>query len=222
MSLGIYVHKASPLHRLAPGTKLLALLVLSTGLVMVSHPAVLAAALAGVLGLYGLARLPLGLAWQQLRPVLPVLVILALVQMVYSDWTGALVVALRLSTLVLLAALVSLTTRASDMIDTIGRAVRPLAYLGISPMRIGLTISLALRFIPLIAEQFEEIREAQRARGLEHNVIALIIPLMVRVLKMATEIGDAIEARSFDPDDARRFSDLWRRKDTTSTERNDT
>lgn len=221
MSVGVYVHAASPLHRLKPGAKLLALLVLSTGLVMVHDPAILAAGLAGILLLFCLAHLPLGLAWRQLRPVLPVLLILAAVQLFYGDWIGAVAVALRLSTLVLLAALVSLTTRASDMIDAIGRAVRPLAYIGISPARIGLTISLALRFIPLIAEQLEEIREAQRARGLERNVIALIIPLMVRVLKMATEIGDAIEARSFDPDDTRPLSTLWRRRDTKTTERND-
>lgn len=212
MSLGIYVHADSVVHRMPPGVKLLALLVASTLIVMTADPLWLAAGLAAVLALFGLARLSLALAWRQWRPILFVLMVLAAAQFFYTGWVGAVSVALRLSSLVLLAALVSLTTKASDMIEAIRRAVSPLAYLGISPTRIGLVISLALRFIPLIAAQLEEVREAQRARGLERNVLALIIPLMVRVLKMATEIGDAIEARSFDPDDTRRFSDLWRRR----------
>ena len=66
---------------------------------------------------------------------------------------------------------------------------------------------MALRFIPLIAAELDEVRAAQRARGLERGVVAPVIPLVVRVLKMATEVGDAIEARFFDPDDAKRFRD---------------
>ncbi|MCW5721027.1 MAG: energy-coupling factor transporter transmembrane protein EcfT [Devosia sp.] len=221
MSVGVYVHADSVVHRLSPGIKLAALFGFSTLIVLVRDVVALAVALGLVLMLFPLARLPLSLAWRQWRPILVVMAILAAVQLFYSDWVGAVSVVLRLSALVLLAALVSLTTKASDMIEAISRAVRPLAYLGISPTRIGLVISLALRFIPLIAEQLEEVKEAQRARGLERNVLALTIPLMVRVLKMATEIGDAIEARSFDPDDARRLSDLWRRRSEQPSERND-
>lgn len=214
MTAGVYIHADSPLHRARPGAKLLALIVLSTLIVTVGDVAVLAVGLAATLALFPVARLAPGLAWRQLRPVLPVIVLLVVVQAISVDPASAAAVALRLSTLILLASLVSTTTRASDMVDTISRAVRPLAYLGISPTKIGLTISLALRFIPLIAEQLEEVREAQKARGLERSFRALLIPLMVRTLKMATEIGDAIEARSFAPDDAKSIGDLnpWRRK----------
>jgi len=205
---GVYVHADSPIHTLRPGIKLLALVALSTAIVLVADVRVVLAGLVVTVALYRLAGLPLALCWTQIRPLLPIIAILGVVQFFTTDIFGAVLVVARLSMLVLLASLVSITTRVSDMIDTIGRATQPLAYLGISPTRIGLTISLALRFIPLIAEQLEEVREAQRARGLERSFHALIIPLMVRTLKMATEIGDAIEARSFDPDDAKSPRDL--------------
>jgi biotin transport system permease protein len=203
VSVGVYVHQLSPLHALSPGVKLFALAAISTGLVLTPNIWVQLCALIVALGLFRVARLDLRLAWQQIRPVLPIILILLAVQWFTVDPLAALSVALRLSALVLLAALVSITTKVSAMIEAISWAVRPLAYLGISPTKIGLTISLALRFIPLIAEQLDEVREAQRARGLERNVLALVVPLLVRTLKMATEIGDAIEARSFDPDDAK-------------------
>jgi biotin transport system permease protein len=203
VSVGVYVHQQSPLHALTPGVKLLVLAAISTALVLTPNIWLQLAALILALVLFRVAKLNLNLAWQQIRPVLPIIFILLAVQWFTVDPVSALSIALRLSALVLLAALVSITTKVSAMIEAISWAVRPLAYLGISPTKIGLTISLALRFIPLIAEQLDEVREAQRARGLERNVLALVVPLLVRTLKMATEIGDAIEARSFDPDDAK-------------------
>lgn len=208
MIAGVYVHAESPIHMLRPGLKLLALVVLSTAIVLVADVRVVLVGLAVTIALYRFARLPLRLCWNQIRPLLPIIAILGIVQFFTTDIFGAVLVVARLSMLVLLASLVSITTRVSDMIDTIRWAMQPLAYLGISPTRIGLTISLALRFIPLIAEQLEEVREVQKTRGLERSFHALFIPLMVRTLKMATEIGDAIEARSFDPDDAKSPRDL--------------
>jgi biotin transport system permease protein len=206
MTIGVYIHGESVLHRAGPGAKLLALLVLGTLIIFVRNPVVLAAMLAAVLASYRLAGLPWASAWHQLRPALFVLAILFAVQWAYHGALEGGIVIARFAILILFAALVSLTTRVSDMLDTVMSAVRPLAYIGISPAKVGLTFALAIRFIPVIAEQFAEIREAQRARGLERSYRAIAIPLIVRTLKMATEIGDAIEARSFDPDDARKFS----------------
>jgi biotin transport system permease protein len=61
-------------------------------------------------------------------------------------------------------------------------------------------LSLALRFIPLLFDKFEEIREAQRARGLERSVVALLMPLLIKTLRMANDLTEAIEARGYDPD----------------------
>ncbi len=57
---------------------------------------------------------------------------------------------------------------------------------------------MVLRFIPVIATVASEIRDAQRARGLDRSILAMIVPLIIRTLKMADDVADAIEARSFD------------------------
>ena len=106
-----------------------------------------------------------------------------------------------LAVLLLLATLVSLTTRASDMLASLERALRPLRWLGVSPVRLSLLLSLTLRFIPLLATWLHEIREAQRVRGLESHPFAVLVPLLVKTLRTADQLADAIDARCFDPEE---------------------
>jgi biotin transport system permease protein len=39
------------------------------------------------------------------------------------------------------------------------------------------------------------IREAQRARGLDRSLVALVVPLLIRGLRSADALTEAIEAR---------------------------
>lgn len=196
MIRGLYAPRDSLVHRLAPGAKLLALALAGTGLFLTANLWVLSGAGLAVLALFPLARLSPADAWRQLRPALPILVILALTQVWLGDPQAAPAVLLRLSTLILLAGLVTLTTRTADMVETLEWALTPLRGLGVDPAKVGLAISLALRFIPALSGVLDEVREAQKARGLERNVLALAVPLIVRTLKMADEIAEAIDARS--------------------------
>ena len=201
MSPGLYLHRDSPVHALPAGAKLLALLVLSTGLVLFPSLPVVSAALGTTLGLYALARL-------RPREVAPVLRLSALVlgplfvlHALLSGWGPALEAVLRLAVLLWLATLVSLTTRASELLAALERALRPLARFGVSPARLGLLLSLTLRFIPLLATWLREIQEAQRVRGLERNPVAVLVPLLVKTLRTADTLADAIDARCFDPEE---------------------
>ena len=83
------------------------------------------------------------------------------------------------------------------LIDGIERGLPFLRPLGVNPAKVSLALSLALRFIPVLAQITQEVREAQRVRGLENSVIALAIPLFVRPLRMSDDIADAIEARGY-------------------------
>ena len=201
MSLGLYLHRDSPVHAVPAGAKMLGLLAAGTGLLLFSSLPVLSCALGATLGLYALARL----RPREVAPVLRlsafVLVPLFALHALVSGWEPALEAVLRLAVLLLLATLVSLTTRASDMLDALERALRPLARFGLNPARLGLLLSLTLRFIPLLATWLREIQEAQRVRGLERDPLAVLVPLLVKTLRTADELADAIDARCFDPEE---------------------
>jgi biotin transport system permease protein len=78
----------------------------------------------------------------------------------------------------------------------------PLRWLGVRPARIGLVIAMALRFIPLIAERADRIREAQAARGGParglRGLTTALVPLLVQVLQLATTVSEALDARGAD------------------------
>lgn len=198
MSLALYIHRSSPLHRLAPSVKVAVLIAAGIGVFFIESLPWLAGVLIVVILLYGLARLPPATVIRQLRPIALLIGIIFVFHGIFTTWTLGLLVVLRLAVLVLLGMLVSFTTRVSDMIETIERGLAPLALVGIDPAKVSLALSLALRFIPLLYEQVQDIREAQRVRGLERNFTAIAVPLLVRTLRMASDLTDAIEARGFD------------------------
>jgi biotin transport system permease protein len=97
--------------------------------------------------------------------------------------------------LVLLAALVTLTTRTTAMVDAIVTACRPLRRLGVDAERVGLMLALGVRSVPVVVGLAEEVREAQLARGLGASPRAFAVPLIVRSLRHADALGEALVAR---------------------------
>jgi biotin transport system permease protein len=197
MITGMYHPGHSVVHGLPAAGKVLAVVLGGTLLFGTADVRVIGLALAGVAVLYGVARIPWRVAAAQVRPVMIVLLILGAAQWLTVDGAAAVVVCLRLLALILLAALATLTTRVSDMVQAVEGALRPLERVGAPTAKISLAIiSMALRFIPLLTRVVGEVREAQQARGLERNMLALTIPVLIRALHTADQMAEAIDARS--------------------------
>lgn len=192
-----YITGSSPLHRASPALKIVGLAVYCTVVFMFEGWQPLAIAALLLLGGYGVA----GLGWrhilQGIKPAIPVLVAIALFQLLTADLSLAGFILMRFACLILAAHLVTATTRSSEFVEGIMRLLRS-APRWIPAAQIALAISLALRFIPMIRTLFNEVRMAQRARGLDKSLLALLVPLMVRTLKSGDQIAEAIRARSPD------------------------
>lgn len=197
-TLGLYLPGTSPVHRMRAGTKLLLMLLAGAGSVFLDHPWQVAVALVAVLLCYSLARLSWRTAVRQARPLLWILGFVAVFHVLVSGWERAAVFVGVILTLVLLAALVTLTTRTTDMIDAVVGALRPLRVVGVHPERVGLLLSLGIRSVPVVVSLAEEVRDAQRARGLTASPRAFAVPLIVRSLRHADALGDALVARGAD------------------------
>ncbi len=199
MSTGLFVPGESRIHRLSAGLKLLALAALGAGLVMLSDVGSLGAAAFLVAALFvwgaglGAARL-----WDATKPLLIWLVLIVAAQLWLGSLETALKVSVRLITLVWAASLVTLTTKLSDMSDAIVRLVAPFERFGVSPERVAFLIALTIRLIPAMLEIVKEVRDAQRARGIERSIAASFVPVITRVLKQADELSAALTARGFE------------------------
>ncbi|WP_102783437.1 energy-coupling factor transporter transmembrane component T [Thalassospira sp. GB04J01] len=201
MIAGLYIDGTSPLHRAGAGIKILAMIALGTGVFLIPDWPVVTGILATVLAFYPLCGFGPSVIWAQVKPIFWLLLIFFAVQLWLNDWQAGLLVVTRVAAIVLFASLVTLTTKTSAMLASLERAMGPLRPLGVNPEKVSLAISMVLRFIPVIATVASEIRDAQRARGLDKSILAMVVPLIIRTLKMADDVADAIEARSFDSDE---------------------
>ena len=208
MTLAVYVPGAGVAHRTPAGLKLLVLTGL--GLLLFALPTwpVAAGALLGVL-VIGLlvARLPVALLARQARAVVWWLVAILVLHASLADPLAGVVTVLRLLALVLAAAVVTATTRVTEMVAVVERLCAPLRFVGMRPARVGLVLAMTLRFIPLVAERADRIRQAQAARGGSvRGVRALtttVVPLLVQVLQLAHTVSEALDARGADDAPAR-------------------
>ncbi|MBC7442103.1 MAG: energy-coupling factor transporter transmembrane protein EcfT [Ramlibacter sp.] len=195
--IGLYHPGRSPIHR-APMLLKLALLSLGAMIVgLLGQPWQLGLALAVVFGLYLVAKVPPAPAWQQIGPILWILLIAVPVQALFAGWTVAGLMAGRLLIAVALAALFTLTTTVTAVLEGFQLLLRPFRR-WIDADRVGLLVALTLRCIPLVAEIVTEVIEARRARGTQGSLLALAVPVVVRSLYAADAIGEALVARGLD------------------------
>jgi ABC-type cobalt transport system, permease component CbiQ and related transporters len=194
-ALAVYVPRDSVVHRLPAGTKLLLLVLAAVGVLALQQPWQVVVVLALIAVLYGAARIPWRTALEQVRPLLWFLLALGLFQVVVAGWQRAVVVVGAMLGLVLLATLVSLTTRTTAMVDVVVRWLRPLRRVGVDPERVGLLVALGIRSVAVIIELAREVRQAQLARGSSSSPLAFIVPLVVRTLRHADRLADALVAR---------------------------
>lgn len=198
-ALGLYRPGRSVLHRLGAGRKLLGLLILGgSSILLQTRWWLVSVALLLVAVGFLIAGLGLRAWWQQVRPMVWLLAFTAVLHLLVSDWRRAVCVVGMIVTLVTAAALITLTTPTTALIDVVVRLAGPLRRIGVDPERLGLTLLLGIRFVPVVAGLAREVRQAQYARGALYSYRAFAVPLLVRALRTANAIGDALVSRGLD------------------------
>lgn len=158
-----------------------------------------------------LARIPVRAL---LAPLVPVLVLAAFAagfSVFYNPGPAGvldgIVVALRMVALVVASFVVCMTADATDLLRAFAFFMEPLRQLGVPVDDIAFTLALALRFIPLIAGQFREVRLAQRARGADGRGLgpyrrmqvwgAAFAAVFVGLFRQADATATAMDARCY-------------------------
>ncbi|WP_088289191.1 energy-coupling factor transporter transmembrane protein EcfT [Kineosporia sp. A_224] len=194
-ALGTYRPGTSLLHRAPAGAKLLGLAGLLLVLALVRSPLGVAAG-AGLLAvLAALARIGVRPLLAQARPLRWVLLVLAAFQVWSAGPVTALVVVGSILVAALLAGIVLLTTPTQALLDALVAGLRPFRRLGVDPERAGLVLALTIRAIPVVSGLAQDVVEARRARGVERSARAFAVPLVIRSVRYADRLGEALAAR---------------------------
>jgi energy-coupling factor transporter transmembrane protein EcfT len=104
-------------------------------------------------------------------------------------------------------AILAMTTSPSDLVCGLEQILSPLKYVGVPVQDIAIMVSMALRFVPTLLNEYDRIKTAQIARGAQmekvrfdkklKSLVAMITPLMISAFRRADELSDAMEARGY-------------------------
>jgi biotin transport system permease protein len=196
--IGLYRPGRSMVHRAPAGAKLLVLAVGAVALLVVRTPLAVASGALLVVLLHLAAGFSPRELLRQVRPLRWVVVVLLPFQWWTAGWQAAVVVVGTMLVLVAAAGLVTLTTRTIALLDLFERLLAPLRCLHVDPQRVSLLLALTIRAVPVLVDTLSDVRDARRARGLERSPRALLVPVVVRTLRHADRLGEALVARGVD------------------------
>lgn len=121
--------------------------------------------------------------------------------------TGYIII--RLLLIIMITSILTSTTKPMELTFGLEWLMAPLKIIKVPVHIIAMTLSLALRFIPTLAEEANKIMRAQASRGVDFkegklkdkfkSITSLIIPLFVTSILRSGELADAMEARGYNP-----------------------
>ena len=229
ITLGQYFPGDSPIHRLDPRAKLIAMIcyivALFLGQWFVTY-AVLFLALAAAVKVSTVKPKAL---LRGLKPVVFILVFTAVLNIFYtpgealaSFWiftitregiVHAFFMVVRIIMLITCTFLLTYTTSPLALTDGLESLLGPLKKLRFPVHELAMMMSIALRFIPTLIEETDKIMSAQRARGADFDsgnlvqrakaLIPLLVPLFISAFRRADELATAMECRCYHGDEGR-------------------
>lgn len=213
----------SAISRLDPRAKVIGFLVLMFSAFTMTSWTQLAVGCAATLAIAAASRLGVHVLWRSTRMFAVVLLIMGLFNMLVvrsgtpllhiGAWaltTGGLAVAalytIRFMLVIVLGAVIMLTTTPTALTDAFESMMSVFRKV-LHVQEIALVMSLALRFLPTIADETVSIRDAQAARGgsIETGspaqrvraMCAIIVPIFAGVIRHADNLALALDARCY-------------------------
>ncbi|MCH3943988.1 MAG: energy-coupling factor transporter transmembrane protein EcfT [Atopobiaceae bacterium] len=230
MTFGHYFPASSPVHRLDGRAKSACALVCMVATCFVSRPGQLALVTAFVLAVLALSRVPVSKVLSSMGPLFALFALTGLFNLFWvhtgdvvfslgpvSVWSGgawaALLYATRLALVVCLGVLLTLTTTPTRLTDAFDALLSPLSLVGAPTHEWSMVLSLALRFVPTLADDTSAVMDAQRSRGSSlaegtplrraQAFAGVLVPLLAMSLRHAEGLSRALDARSYEGGAAR-------------------
>lgn len=183
------------LHRVPAWVKVLVLLLSSLPVIVVRQAWVNGAVFLAVILIALTARLPLGRIVLPLLRMWPVMLLLVIGNLIFTDVITAARVVTAMLAGVIGASVLMLTTSISELLAVFTAIARPLGWVGVKPELVGLTAALTIRSVSYIADLVGMAGDSARARGLDRSVRARSVPVVLGTVRYAMDTGAALEAR---------------------------
>ena len=223
VTIGQFFPGNSVLHRLDPRMKLALTFAYIIAIFIPQNGIGLALAVVFMAVAVLVSRLPVSLVLRSMKPVLPLILLTAVINLFYAQgeplwqwWilritaegiANAIFIAVRILCLIVGTSLLTYTTSPTALTDGLERLLSPLKVVRFPVHEIAMMMTIALRFIPTLIEETDKIMSAQKARGADlesggllqrvRALIPILIPLFVSSFRRAYELATAMECRCY-------------------------
>ncbi len=229
--LDSYLHRLDARAKILPVTLVLILALLTDSFIFYS--VVLGVLLAALL----FSGIAVGTLWNNFKPIFLLVAITSLYHLIFSGHGTPILLklggfhvteggvhlaafySLRLVIFISMAFLITLTNSPSELADAVTKMIKPLRRFRLPVYDLSLILFIAMRFIPILYDEFNTIRNAQIIRGVRFSgslvsrmrkSTSIIIPVFVAAIQRADELALAIEARGYQSSRERTFYSLSR------------
>ena len=213
MMYTLYLDRDSFLHKLDPRVKIIGSFLGIIAFILFNSPSLLFVLfLTIILTLVLIGKIHIREIFTVLKPFIPIAIVAMVIwSFILKPWYFGLFIGagygIRLLSVALLTLGLIMTTSQKDLV---------LGFIRMGmPYEIGLTLTIALRYIPTLYMLTQTIMDAQKSRGLElekgnffqraRNTVPVLIPLIVASIKTAHELSIALESRAFGASKRRTF-----------------
>ena len=231
ITIGQHFPGDSLVHRFDPRLKLVLTIAYIVLLFAASNPLGLALSILFLAAMYKVAKIPGKMIMKSLKPILPIVIFTALLNLffvsgedeplvhiwfltIYAEGVRyAVLMAVRVMALIAGTSLLTYTTSPIVLTDAIEQLLKPLGKLHFPVHELAMMMSIALRFIPTLIEETDKIMNAQKARGAQLDtgkmtarvkaLVPVLIPLFISAFRRADELAMAMECRCYRGGDGR-------------------
>ena len=225
ITIGQHFPGNSLVHRFDPRLKLLLTILYIVLLFAAANPLGLALSIAWLAVLYKMAKIPVRMIVKSLKPIVPIILFTCVLNLFFVTGQGeplvqvwvlriyaegvryAILMAVRVITLIAGTSLLTYTTSPIVLTDAIERLLAPFNKIHMPVHELAMMMTIALRFIPTLVEETDKIMNAQKARGAMldsgtlkermHAMIPILIPLFISAFRRADELAMAMECRCY-------------------------
>ena len=225
ITIGQHFPGNSLVHRFDPRLKLVLTVVYIVLLFAASNPLGLTLSILFLGVMYKVAKIPVKMIGKSLKPILPIVLFTAVLNLFFVSGEGdplvhfwfltiyaegvryAVLMAVRVMALIAGTSLLTYTTSPIVLTDAIEQLLKPLGKLHFPVHELAMMMSIALRFIPTLIEETDKIMNAQKARGAQLDtgkmtdrvkaLVPVLIPLFISAFRRADELAMAMECRCY-------------------------
>ena len=225
ITIGQHFPGSSLVHKFDPRLKLVLTIAYIILLFAASNPLGLTLSILFLVAMYAVAKIPFKLILKSLKPILPIILFTAVLNLFFVSGEGdplvqfwifkiyaegvryAVLMAVRVMALIAGTSLLTYTTSPIVLTDAIERVLNPLAKLHLPVHELAMMMTIALRFIPTLMEETDKIIKAQKSRGSDigegnflakvKSMIPILVPLFISAFRRADDLAMAMEARCY-------------------------